>query len=251
MTKLRILIVDDEAVARERLLSFLCDESSVDIEGECGDGIEAVAAIRQRAPDIVFLDVQIPGIDGLRVMRELPTDHRPSIILVTAHDRFAVDAFTMQVVDYLLKPFDRERFQFALKRAMDEVLSRRAGDLEARFERVLATHRTPNHGRLVFKADGRQIFLRPDDIVWAEAESNYSLLHLVGPKHLMIRETLSSLQRRLSSSHFVRVNRSALVNADQVQELQTNNNGDHVVLLRSGVHLPLSRQLRGHAENFV
>lgn len=251
MAKLSVLVVDDEPIARARVISFLRDEPAVEIAGECGDGIESLAAIRQKTPDILFLDVQMPGVNGLQVLGELPTEHRPSIVLVTAHERFAVEAFAREVVDYLLKPFDRERFQAALKRAIGDNQARRAGDLETRFERLLSALPEPYHGRLLFKSDGRQVFLKPNEIVWVEAEGNYSLLHLVGNKSLMLRETLSSIQKRLTSSHFVRVNRSALVNVDQVKELQPNDSGDYVIFLRNGSHLPLSRHLRGHLEAFA
>jgi two-component system LytT family response regulator len=246
MTKLSVLIVDDEILARERVRSFLRTEPSVEIGGEFGDGIAALEAIRQQAPDIVFLDVQIPGIDGLKVLAELPADSRPSIILVTAYDRYAVGAFAAKVVDYLLKPFDRERFQLALSRAIDEIRTRRADDLEKRIEQALTIASARQLERLVVRIDGRQIFLKPDDIEWVEAEHNYSTIHLAGAKPLLISELISSIEKRLSASCFLRVSRSALVNADHVRELHTNDSGDHVILLRNGTHVPISRHLRGH-----
>jgi len=250
MIKLTVMIVDDEAIARERLISFLRDESAVEITGEFGNGSDALDAIREDPPDILFLDVQIPGINGFQVLEALPSNPRPCVILVTAYDSFAVDAFTKQVVDYLLKPFDRDRFKQALSRAIGEKEARRAGDLQERVEQILDTRPAPFPERLVFKVDGRRIILKRDEIVWVEAESNYSILHLAGSKKLMLRETLSSLENRLGSSLFIRINRSALVNVEQVQELQPNRNGDYFVMLRTGVNLPLSRHLRGHLESF-
>ena len=134
MTKMRILIVDDEPLARERVRALLSAETDVEIIGECGNGPDAVAAIRQDRPDIVFLDMQMPGADGLQVVRELPADDRPAIVFVTAHDRFAIDAFGVHATDYLLKPFDQDRFRSALKRASDHVRAKRLGELNARVE---------------------------------------------------------------------------------------------------------------------
>lgn len=251
MSKPRILIVDDEPLARTRVRALLRDDSSVEIIGECSNGIEALAAIRREQPEIVFLDVQMPGCDGLELLAELPPQKRPAIILATAHDRFAIDAFSAQVVDYLLKPFDRERFRTALKRAVDYVNAQRTGDLAVRIESVLSTSPARRPRRLLVKSDGRTIFITPDDIVWVEAESNYSVLHLTSTKRLLLRETLSSLEKRLGASSFARVNRSALAHVDQVQELLHGKYGDHLVLLRNGVRLPLSRNLRSRFEKLV
>jgi two-component system, LytTR family, response regulator len=251
MTKLRILIVDDEPLARERVRSFLGDDPGVEIAGECGNGIEALELIRSGHPDIAFIDVQMPGCNGLQLMEELPIGQRPAIILATAHERFAVEAFAAHAVDYLLKPFDRKRFHQALKRASDHVRAQRAGDLGTRIEGILASSTARKGERLVVKADGRILFLRPDDIVWVEAANNYCNLHLAGSKRLLIRETLSSIEKRLGSSTFVRVNRSALVHLDQVQELQSEAYGDYMVVLRSGTRLPLSRSLRGRLGRFT
>jgi two-component system LytT family response regulator len=251
MTKLRILIVDDELLARERIRSFLRENPTVEIAGECGNGIEALDLIRSGHPDIAFVDVQMPGCDGLQLMAELPPDQRPSIVLVTAHEKFAVEAFAAQAVDYLLKPFDRKRFHHALKRAIDHVRTRRAVDLGARVEDLLASSSPKKAERIVVKADGRLIFLKPGDIVWIEAANNYCNLHLATSKRLLLRETMASLEKRLDSASFARVNRSALVHVDQVQEMQSAKFGDYTVVLRNGTRLPLSRSLRGRFGKFV
>jgi two-component system, LytTR family, response regulator len=250
-TKMRILIVDDEPLARARVRAFLRGDPFVEVVGECSDGVEALAAIGRERPDIVFLDVQMPGRDGLQVLADLPADQRPAVVLVTAHDRFAVDAFAAQVVDYLLKPFDRERFALALKRAVDHIDMQRAGDLRARVEGLLAAAPARRPERITVRTEGRVVFLRPDDIIWVEAANNYSTLHLVSAKRLLLRETLSSIERRLRDSGFTRVNRSALVNLDQVQELQPAKYGDYHVVLRNGTRLSLSRNLRGRLGKIV
>jgi len=250
MTKLQILIVDDEPLARERVRSFLGDNPNVEIAGECGSGIEALELIRTVHPDIAFVDVQMPGCTGLQLMDELPLEQQPAIILVTAHEKFAVEAFAAHAVDYILKPFDRKRFHQALARATNHIRARREGDLGTRVESLLASSAAPKAERLSFKADGRIVFLKPDDIVWVEAANNYCNLHLAGAKRLLLRETLASIERRLGPS-FARVNRSALVHVDQVQELQSEKYGDYVVILRTGARLPLSRSLRGRLGKFV
>jgi two-component system, LytTR family, response regulator len=251
MTKLRVLIVDDEPLARERVRTFLRTESAVEVVGEFENGMDALAAIRRKESDIVFLDVQMPGCGGLQVLADLPPGPRPAIVLVTAHNRFAVDAFAAQVTDFLLKPFDRERFQLALRRAIDHVNTLRAGNLETRVETLLAAAPTRTPERLAVRADGRVVFLKLDEIVWVEAANNYSIFHLSNAKRLLLRDTLSSFEKRLGASHFARVNRSALVHVDQVQELQPSKYGDYLVVLRDGTRLSLSRNLRSHLEKLV
>lgn len=252
MNKLRILIVDDEPLARERVRAMLRSEPAAEIIGECGNGTDAIARIRQDRPDIVFLDMQMPGADGLQVVSQLPPGERPAIIFVTAHDRFAVDAFGVHATDYLLKPFDQERFRQALARATEQIRTRRAGDLNTKLETLLAESgpapKKPT--RLAFKSDGRVVFLKPEEIVRVEAADNYVLLHLVDAPRLMLRETMSALEERLGSD-FVRVNRSAIVRLEQVKELQPTFHGDYTVVLRDGTRLPLSRSQRGQLDKFL
>lgn len=252
MNKLRILIVDDEPLARERVRAMLRSESSAEIIGECGSGTEAIVTIRRDRPDIVFLDMQMPGADGLQVVNELSPAERPVIVFITAHDRFAVEAFGVHATDYLLKPFDQERFKTALARAADQVRSRRAGDLNSKLESLLAeavpTQKKPT--RLAFKSEGRVVFIKPEEIIWVEAADNYVLLHLADASRLMLRETMSALEDRLGAD-FGRVNRSAMVRLDQVKELQPTFHGDYTVVLREGTRLPLSRSQRGQLDKFI
>jgi two-component system LytT family response regulator len=252
MTSLRVLIVDDEPLARERLRAWLREEPTVEIVGECGSGTEAIAMLRRTPLDLVFLDVEMPGGDGLQVLRELPAVGRPAVIFVTAHERFALDAFEVQAVDYLLKPFDRERFQTALRRAEAHLRARRAGQLEDKLDSLLADATGPGKKseRLTVKADGRLIILKPDEIVWVEAADNYIILHLTEGR-LMLRETLTALEERLGSASFARVSRSALVHLDQIKELQPTFHGDYVIILRDGTKVPLSRSLRGQFAKFT
>ena len=249
MNTLRVLIVDDEPLARERLRAWLREEPTVEIVGECGSGAEAIAMVRRTPLDRVFLDMEMPGGDGLQVLRELPAVGRPAVIFVTAHERFALDAFEVQAVDYLLKPFDRERFQTALRRAEAHL---RAGQLEDKLESLIADATSPGKKleRLTVKADGRLIILKPDEIVWVEAADNYIILHLTEGR-LMLRETLTALEERLGSASFARVSRSALVHLDQIKELQPTFHGDYVIILRDGTKVPLSRSLRGQFAKFT
>jgi two-component system LytT family response regulator len=251
MTKLRLLIVDDELLARDRLRSFLVQDTAVEIIGECKSGSEAIEMIRREHPDIVFLDVQMPGGDGLQVAADLPLAQRPVIIFVTAYDRYALEAFGVRAVDYLLKPFDQARLQLALRRAIEQVHARREGDLGTRVETLLAGAQVRNNERLAFRSSGRVVFLRPHEIVRVEAANNNSILHLASNNHLVLHETLSAMEQRLGPAGFVRINRSALVHFDQVKELQPSAHGDYVVVLQDGLRLPLSRHLRGALGKFV
>jgi two-component system, LytTR family, response regulator len=252
VTKLRIIVADDEPLARQRLLALLPKDVSIEIVGEYASGTEAVEAIRRDKPDIAFLDMQMPGCDGLQVVAGLEAAERPAIVFVTAHDKFAVDAFGVRAVDYVLKPFDRERLETALERAAEHVANRRAGDLGARVEGALAgAAGAPRPERLAVKADGRFVFLQFDEIIWVEAADNYVVIHTVAGERLMPRDTLTAIEARLGSKHFTRVNRSALVRIDQVKELQPSATGDYSILLRNGTRIPLSRALRGRFEKFL
>ncbi len=250
MNKLRALIVDDEPLARERLRALLRAEDYVEIVGECGSGPEAILFVKNTPLDLVFLDMEMPGCDGLQVIAELPAENRPAIIFVTAYEGFAIEAFEVQAIDYLLKPFDRERFQKALQRVRDHIESHQAGEKLARLMAEPPAPAGKKTDRLTVKTDGRVIFLKPDDIVWVEAADNYVVLHLVGSR-LMLRETMSALEARLSTANFARVNRSAIVHLDQVKEMQPTAHGDYVLLLRDGTRLPLSRRLRGQFGKFA
>jgi len=250
--KLRTLIVDDEPLARERLRGLLRAEAAIEIVGECGSGTEAIATIKGTPLDLVFLDMQMPGCDGLQVLAGIPEDNRPGIIFATAHERFAVDAFDLQAVDYLLKPFDRERLQTALRRAHDFHRLRQtagSGQPAANGPAESAASDRKNE-RLTVKADGRLVFLRPDEIVWVEAADNYVVLHLTTGR-LMLRETMAAIEARLGTVGFARVNRSAIVHLDQIKEIQPAMHGDYTVVLREGTKLPLSRSLRGRLDKFA
>jgi two-component system LytT family response regulator len=250
MTKLRVLIVDDEPLARDRLRTFLQQETAVEIAGECADGSEALAAIGRDRPDLVLLDMQMPGCDGLQVVAALPGSQRPAIVFVTAHERFALQAFDVPAIDYLLKPFDQARLREALGRAAAHLHGQRTEKLRTRVQDPLAAAPERPAGRLAFKTGGRVVFLRPDEIIWVEAANNHVILHLADARNLVLHETLSRLEVRLGPAGFARVNRSALVGLDRVKELQRTAHGDYNVVLENGTQLPLSRRQRGWLEKF-
>ena len=257
MSTLRVFIIDDEPLARDRVRALVKKDPSLELAGEYSSGPEAIAGIVQHRPDLVFIDIEMPGCNGLAVIKALPAELRPAVVFVTAHDRFAVDAFDIQAVDYLLKPFDRERFETAVKRAAANLQSRRSSPAVASPTAAVPSGMTENSGtargktdRLTVKADGKVVFVRPDEIRWIEAADNYVILH-IGTRRLMVRDTISSLEERLSGAGFARVNRSAVVNVNEVQELHPTFHGDYVVILRDGTQLPLSRSLRGQLDRFT
>jgi len=252
VAKLRVLIVDDEPLARERLKGMLRTDTTVEIVGECDNGTDAIARIKSTPLDLVFLDMQMPGCDGLQVLAGIPVENRPGIVFATAHEKFAVDAFDVQAIDYLLKPFDRERLQTALRRAHEFNRLHRNHDAASKGVDAPATPPTAvqKNERLTVKADGRLVFLQPDEIIWVEAADNYVVLHLTTGR-LMLRETMSAIEARLGTVSFVRINRSAIVHYDQIREIQPAQHGDYTVVLRNGTQIPLSRSLRGQLSRFV
>jgi two-component system LytT family response regulator len=245
MAKTRTLIVDDEELARERLRTLLTEEPEIDLIGECSNGREAVETIRRESPDLVFLDVRMPELDGFGVLMALEGEKLPLVVFVTAHDRFALKAFEVHAVDYLLKPFDRERFQKALQRALERVKRHETSLLNEQLSALLADVKpTPKHAdRLAIKAEGRVSFLKTDDIDWIEAADNYVSIH-VGSESCLLRETMTSLEARLSPHKFLRISRSAIVQMDRIKELQPLFHGEYAVILRNGTRLTLSRGYR-------
>ncbi len=262
---LRVLIADDEAIARRRMLRLLKNEPGVEVVGECADGHEAVAMVEQLRPDVLFLDIQMPEYDGFAVLREIPADRLPTIVFTTAYAEFAVKAFEVSAADYLLKPFDRERVQAALGRVRRV---RASGDGDDRAARLLAllgefglesdqlARRTPAPpaprpeaplDRLVVKTNGRVLFVRVADIDWVEAAGNYIRVHSQGRAHL-VRETMTTLEERLDSHQFLRIHRGTIVNVDRIRELQPWFSGDYVVILGDGTKLRLSRSYRDRME---
>jgi len=249
--KIRTLIVDDEELARERIRQLLQNETEIEIIGECADGHEAVAMIRKVTPDLIFLDIQMPELDGFGVLEAIKTELAPVIVFVTAHDRFALKAFEVHAVDYLLKPFDRERFETALQHAVGQVKNREGNQLAQRLSAVISELRPPSKAsdRLTVKTNGRILLVKINDIDWLEAAQNYVELH-VGKECHLLRQTFETIETRLSPEKFVRISRSVIVNVERVMELQPLFHGEYSVILHNGEKLTLSRRYRHQLPRF-
>lgn len=245
MSKIRTMVVDDEPVARERIVSLLQQEQDIEVVGECADGHQAVNAIQTYSPDLIFLDVQMPACDGFGVIQQVGAERMPPVVFVTAYDEYALRAFEVHAIDYLLKPFGRDRFQQTLQHAREHLERRRAGDLGKRLLALVQDLKPEPQklDRLVVKSGGRVFFLRTDDIDWIEAAGNYVRLHLSEDSHLF-RETMNNMEARLDTNRFVRIHRSRIVNTDRIKELQPWFNGEYVVVLQNGARLTLSRGYR-------
>ncbi len=247
---IRVLIVDDEALARRMVRKMLQAHPEFEVVGECENGEEAVAALRSAPCDLLFLDVQMPEMDGFAVVSALAAEELPHVIFVTAYDQYAVRAFEVHALDYLLKPFDQERFEQALERARRQVRGEGVGDINARLLSLLAQKESqppPPVERLLVKADGRVFFLKTDELEWIEAEGNYVSLH-AGNKKYLFREAISTLEAQLNPKQFRRISRSTIVNIDSVAEFQPRFRGDYWVVLRGGVKLKLSHRYRSNLD---
>ena len=275
--RLRVLVADDEAIARDGLCALLAADPEVEVVAQCADGAQAVRALRETRPDVAFLDVQMPALDGFAVLRHIEDDHVPTIVFVTAYDRYALRAFDAHAVDYLLKPFENERFRLALARAKERARSsaradqgdrtdetapptpteaselsalsvRLAAFLDATDRGDTASPSTPRFpSRLVVRDGGSVRFVRTADLAWIEAADYYVKLHARGKVH-MLRESMTSLEQRLDPALFFRVNRSAIVNLDHVRELQLFGRGEYVVILEDGSKLRLVASRRDELE---
>jgi len=242
---IRTLIVDDEPLARDRVKRFLRDESDIEVVGESGNGEDAVEKIRSLSPDLVFLDIQMPEKNGFEVLQSLNGVPVPVIVFVTAYDQYALQAFEVHAVDYLLKPFNRERFRRAVAHASEQIEQRRLGKLDERLTSLIADLRMEKKylDRLVVRATGRVFFLKIGEIDWIEAAGNYVRLHAGRQAH-MVRETMHGIEARLDPEKFLRIHRSTLVNIDRIKELHPMFSGDYAVILHDGTELSLSRNYR-------
>ncbi|HAM70796.1 MAG TPA: DNA-binding response regulator [Verrucomicrobiales bacterium] len=242
---LSAIIVDDEPPARDRVRSLLAEEEDIRVVEECRDGVEAIAAIERHRPDIAFLDIQMPEVNGFQVLRSVPRDLWPAVVFCTAFDQHAVQAFELHAIDYLLKPFKPARFREAVARARATRAASRPGDpVQERLLALLESRNEAQHiTRIVVKEEGRTQFLRTSEIDWIEAAGNYLVVHLGKTSHV-IRDTLSGLESRLSPREFLRVSRSALVNTGRVKELQPLAAGENVLILRDGTRIPTTRPAR-------
>jgi two-component system LytT family response regulator len=244
---MRTLIVDDEPIARRGMRRLLESESDVEIVGEAGSGAAAVEAIESLRPDLVLLDIQMPEMDGLEVVAAIGTDRMPSVVFVTAYDRYAIDAFDLNAADYVLKPVDPERLHRALVRATERARQRKPRDLEERLARILDASRPR---RLVVRSAGRIQFVDVDEIDWIAAEDNYVRIHAAGKTFLM-RETVTGLEQRLDPREFLRIRRSTIVRISRIQEVRTLLNGTFEILLADGTRVTSARRFREAIEKLI
>ena len=243
--KIRTLIVDDMRLARNRLARQLEQDPDVDLLGECCGGKEAIEAIEQMRPDLVFLDVQMPEIDGFDVLEAVGPGAVPVVVFVTAYDQFAIRAFEVSAVDYLLKPFEGARLQQALDRAKRQLRSRERDGVDARLGALLESlsSRTNRPNRLALKVDGRTVFVSAQDIEFIEAAGNYVKIQ-TGTESYLVRDKLSAMETRLDAATFVRIHRSTIVNLTRIKEMHPLFNGDQSLVLKNGKRLTLSRTYR-------
>ena len=251
MPNFKVLIVDDERLSRRRVRRLLSLEPDCEVTSECANGMEAVAALKQSRPDIVFLDVQMPEMDGFEVARAM-AEAMPLVIFTSAYDEYALRAFEVQAFDYLLKPFDGRRFRESLQRARVRVECDRSGQVDRRTVQPInpqepsAARITPD--RIAVRNNGRVVFVKLADIDWIEAADNYVCLHCGKETHI-VRETMNELEARLDPAQFLRVHRSSIVNLDRVRELQPWFRGDYRIVLRDGTELTLTKNHREKLES--
>lgn len=238
-----VIIVDDEALARERLRRLLASEADVEIVAECADGQSALAAVAQRSPDLMFLDVQMPGLDGFETLRALDPGRMPSVVFVTGFDQHAVRAFEARAIDYLLKPTSRARVAESLARVRERLASQSPPPLSQGLLDLLAERAAPRVRRFAVRNGERVTFVPFDEVDWVEAAGNYAILHAGSATHIL-RETMNSLEEQLAGPTFMRVSRSAILNLSRVRELQSVAPGECVALLAGGQRVPMTRPLR-------
>jgi len=258
------LVVDDEAVARRRVIRLLAEREDIDVVGECSGGEAAVEAINRLRPDVVFLDVQMPDLDGFGVLRQVDPERMPAVVFVTAYDQYALRAFEACAIDYLLKPYEPDRFSQAVDRALQWAAKGEDSEQDERLRRLLreviqsqpagesasadVAGASGRLDRFMVKRGGRSTFVRAVDVDWLESDGNYVNLH-VGKQSHLVRGTIASCAERLDPRKFIRIHRRYIVNIDRVKEVQPWFGGDYVILLEDGHKLRLSRNFREHFQS--
>jgi len=250
--KIRVLIVDDEQLAREGIHGRLEREPDIEVIGECRSGREAVTAILRQSPDLVFLDIQMPRLDGFGVIEAVGAGRMPQVIFVTAYDEHALRAFQVQALDYLLKPIDGGRFFEALERARDRVRDKNLEALSQQLHQMMAALRVERKypGRLSIKSADRIIFLGVEEIDWIEAADNYVQIHAGRASHLL-HATMNSLEGRLDPHEFLRIHRSTIVNVRRIKELHPMFHGEYRVILKDGTQLTSGRSYRENLQKLL
>jgi two-component system LytT family response regulator len=242
---IRAAIVDDEPLARRRIRNLLAEAPDVDVVAECANGKDAIESLEESPPDLLFLDIQMPEVDGFDVLQAIGVGRVPAVIFVTAYDQFALRAFEAHALDYLLKPFDDERFGAALQRARERIRQQQGGDLDRRLQALLENVRGDRGylRRLVVPSGHRSIFVRTDQIDWIEAERNYIRVHVAGRAYLL-RENLTHIASALDPAAFCRIHRSTIVNIDRIEAVESLFHGEYLVVLQDGTKLTAGRSYR-------
>lgn len=248
----RTLIVDDEPIARRRLRALLADETDIELVGEAANGTEAVRAIANERPDLVLLDVQMPGLDGFEVLRATAGIHQPFVVFITAHDEHAIRAFEVQAVDYLLKPVIEARFREAVRRAVSRLRERPRKELAQEIAQLLdrVAPSPQRAARIPIKHDGRVNFVRVEDIDWVEADGDFVRLHLARETQT-VRETMAQIAEKLPPERFLRIHRSLIVNTERVREVQPWFKGDYVLIMQDGTKLRSGRTYRDVVQTLI
>lgn len=251
MNKLNVLIVDDDSDARD-LLRMYCEEiPDITIIGECSNGVKAIEMIRELKPNLVFLDIEMPEVDGFDVLRELQED-APAVVFVTAHDKYALEAFSVSAIDYLLKPFAHDRFLIALERVKKRI-DHPWQDNEIKEIIALASKLKDSRNflqRIAVRIADRVLLVKVNDINWIESERNYLRLH-AGNDSFLLRETMSEMERKLNPNQFIRIHKSFMVNLDFIKEIRRWFPQSYQVILNNDIKLPLSRNYRNKLSNFI
>ncbi len=247
---IRVIIVDDEPLARDRVRTLLGKHKDIEIVAEAGDGKSALKKIQIEKPDLVFLDIQMPAMTGFEVVEALPESERPAIIFVTAYDQYAISAFEIHALDYLLKPFDSERFQSALARAKEQIEHGQLQELHSKITKLLARQTEAAPDRLIIKESGRIQFLAISDIDWVESSGNYVNIHAGKEAHLF-RATMKEMEERLDGNRFKRIHRNCIVNVDKIKELRQTSDGEYMAVLNTGKELPVSRRFKKNLETHL
>jgi len=249
---IRTVIADDEGLALKKLRIFLNSESGVNVVSECQDGKQAVEAVQTYRPDLLFLDIQMPDLDGFEVLGQIPEQQMPIVIFTTAYDRYAIRAFEAHALDYLLKPFNQARLHRALERARNELLKSHEEGVKSRILDLLNATKSESKSfqRLVIRTAGRVVFLDLNEIDWIEAAANYVRIH-TGKDSYLLREGIGHMTAKLDPARFVRIHRSFIVNVNRIRELQPCDNGEYIAVLRSGKELSCSRGCRSELQRLI